>query len=42
LTLLETSAAPRAAAALAFYILSNDGQQVLQKDGFEAPLLRHE
>ena len=29
LTLLETSAAPRAAAALALDILSNDGQQVL-------------
>ena len=42
LTLLETSAAPRAAAALALEILSNDGQQVLQKHGFDAPLLRHE
>jgi ABC-type molybdate transport system substrate-binding protein len=42
LTLLEASAAPRAAAALALYILSNDGQQVLQKHGFDAPLLRHE
>ena len=42
LTLLETSAAPRAAAALALDILSNDGQQVLQKHGFDAPLLRHE
>jgi molybdate transport system substrate-binding protein len=40
LSLLETSAAPRAAAALALYILSNDGQQVLQKYGFDAPLLR--
>ena len=42
LTLLETSSAPSAAAALAFYILSNDGQQILQKHGFNAPLLRQE
>jgi len=42
LTLLESSSAPRAAAALASYILSNDGQQVLHKHGFNAPLLRRE
>ena len=41
LTLLETSSAPRVAAAGVLH-LSNDGQQVLQKHGFDAPLLRHE
>jgi len=42
LTLLQTTSAVPAAAALAFYILSNDGQQVLQNHGFNAPLLRQE
>ena len=42
LTVLEATAAPRAAAALAFYILSNDGQRILRKHGFDAPLLAKE
>jgi molybdate transport system substrate-binding protein len=42
LTVLEATAAPRAAAALAFYILSNDGQRILRKHGFDAPLLGKE
>jgi ABC-type molybdate transport system substrate-binding protein len=42
LTLLEAAAAPRSAAALAFYILSSDGQRILRKHGFDAPLLRRE
>jgi molybdate transport system substrate-binding protein len=42
LTVLETAAAPCAAAALALYILSNDGQQVLHEHGFDAPLLNED
>jgi Bacterial extracellular solute-binding protein len=42
LTVLETAAAPRAAAALALYILSNDGQRVLHEHGFDAPLLNED
>jgi ABC-type molybdate transport system substrate-binding protein len=39
LTVMDTAAAPRAAATLALYILSNDGQRILHKHGFDAPLL---
>jgi molybdate transport system substrate-binding protein len=42
LTVLEAAAAPRTAAALALYILSNDGQRVLHEHGFDAPLLGKE
>jgi ABC-type molybdate transport system substrate-binding protein len=39
LTVLDAAASPRAAAALALYMLSSDGQKVLRKYGFDAPLL---
>ena len=39
LTVLDAAAAPHAAATLALYILSNDGQRILHKHGFDAPLL---